>query len=549
MATTHRNSSREAHVPTAEPLLQPDILTENELQSKLNLLKNARTFNLQLRMRHAGKPDLFLQSELSLHQAIRALAPVAVSPQLYPSLIGQGALPVLKSLLQHPNEDIAYHIISFLHDLVVVDDGSDVAREAVHKSYDALLEQGIYAALSEVLSEVLLSRIADTNPDEAAPAQEATAQAFAVFENSIDVRPDLTDSIAIGSKIVETCIKHINVSQPDDAAIEVLAVFLQTSAICRSQFLKKGGLDVVMKALLPFRKQKRPSPISVEKEKVFQVIDEQEMVENLFGLLCTVLFDSDTAKVEFERLEGVELMVCFMRTSDAYRWSAAKACDFACTDHSPAVQRLLMCGGVGVVFAILMILRDGRATQRLTKKRTRAQDEDLRSMTEHVFSILFHMFKYASTTDRRRLLLKLRENRAKKSAKVIALYREYALAVEKASGEQGRYLAGIDNNTGAVSGKDMDDELLVSKLEAGFMIVQMGAVIIGHVIAYADESLRKALISMLEQAGTTIAVICETLTDYAASIGESVNGDPKPEALNERKRTLVLIKRMREATG
>ncbi|CDF35354.1 unnamed protein product [Chondrus crispus] len=547
MAASSRTTALDALVASAESLPQADITTDAELYSRLNVLKKALTLNSQLRLRHAGEPARFLQSELSLHEAIRALAPVAVNSQLYPSLVAQGALPILKSLLQHVNEDIVYRVISFLHDLAAVDDGSDVERDSTRAFYDALLKAGIHEMLSDVLNDVLFPHITGTTSDDTTPAQEATAQVFAIFENSIDVRPDLTEAIAVGSKIVQTCIKHVNIPQPNDAAVELLAVFLQSSTKCKDHFVQNDGLNVVLEALVPFRTHKKQSSSSGDKRNTNSGADEEEMVENMFGLLCSALFDNPPAKVEFERLEGVELMISFMKTSSAYRGSAAKVCDFACTGHSTATQRLFMCGGIGVVFAILMTLGKDRFIGG-TRKRTRALEDDTRNVTEHIFSILFHLFKYASTTDRRRLLVKLRENRAEKTVKIVSLYRHFALAVEKVSGEQGRYLAVADKDAAAISERESgDDEMLVKKLDAGLLIVQMGAAIVAHVVAYGDESLRKATAFMLERVGLTIAVMCETLQEYAETIGDAARGKERPEALNEQKRILHLVENIRNS--
>lgn len=535
-------------VASAESLLQPDITTEAELERRLTSLKKAYVLNSQLRVRYAHEPARFLQSELSLDDAIRALAPVAVCPQLYPSLIALGALQTLTSLLIHTNEDILYRTVDLLHDLTATDD-SETGRDDGRELYDALLKAGIFAALNDVLDTRLLAQVAVSDADDDAATQEAVAQTFSIFENSLDARPDLAAPVAENSRIIQTCIKQINVPQPNSAAVELLAVLVQSSAECRKHFVEHNGINTILEALAPFRKRrklKRSEKTSIDTETS---AEQEEVMENMFGVLCCTLFGGSGAKSAFLLLEGVELMVSFMKSSKTYRGAATKVLEFACTGHAPAVQRLLACGGVGVVFAVLRNIGEEEQAKPGVKRRQRMHEDEVKGMTEHVFGIMFSMFRYASDDDRRRLLLKLREDGAGKTRRVVSLYRHFALAVENVIATRGRYLLTPDGKTTSMSNKQGDDgeEELEDKLEAGLLIVQMGAAIIGHVLAYGDEDLRKALSTMLPQVGLNVALICRTLEEYAGSLEGGLENEGRAKAEKERTRILDLVKNVRKS--
>lgn len=538
----------ETLVASAEALPQTDITTEAELESKFTSLKKAYAANSQLRLRYADAPPRFLQSELELDDAIRALAPVAVSPALFPSLIARGTLHTITALLTHENEDIVYRSIALLHDLAAVD-GSEAEGDASRSLYDALLQSGTFAALADVLDAQLLPRLAAPGADDVAVAQDAVAQTFSIFESSLDARPDLAAAIAKSSKIIDTCVKQVQIPQPNATAVELLAVLVQDAAECKTQFVERGGINSLLEALAPFRKRRKLSAPDNEVAGVESRVEREEMVENMCGVLCSAFLGGSGAKSAFLKLEGVELMVSFMKSSRRHRGAATKVLDFACTGHAAAVQRMLECGGVGVIFAVLGAIGED---ERLTpgKKRSRGMSEDeVKGMTEHLLGIVFSLFRYANEDDKRRLLLKLREDGAAKVRKVVALYRHFGAAVEDVVGDHGRYLLGAEGKSTKVDGNQENDEMLVERFEAGLLIVQMGAAIIGEVLAYGDEGMRKAVSVLLPQVRLNVELICRTLEEYAGSIEDGEGEDGKAEADSERRRVLGLVEDVRRSSG
>ena len=77
--------------------------------------------NMEMRMKHADAPDKFMESEVDLDEEVQRLVGVAGSPELYPELIRQGAVPLLLGLLQHENADIAADAIQLFKELTDAD--------------------------------------------------------------------------------------------------------------------------------------------------------------------------------------------------------------------------------------------------------------------------------------------------------------------------------------------------------------------------------------------------------------------------------------------
>ena len=96
-------------------------LTAASVRSSVGRLRRCAASNAELRLRFASTPLRFLDSEVELHEAVRAVAAVATSPELYPELLGSGGLEEVVALLAHDNADIANAAVASLHDLLDAD--------------------------------------------------------------------------------------------------------------------------------------------------------------------------------------------------------------------------------------------------------------------------------------------------------------------------------------------------------------------------------------------------------------------------------------------
>ena len=93
-------------------------LTSSSVRSSIARLRRCAASNAELRLRFASSPLRFLDSEVELHDAVRAVAAVATSPELYPTFLECRGLEEVVPLLAHDNADIANAAVSSLHDLL-----------------------------------------------------------------------------------------------------------------------------------------------------------------------------------------------------------------------------------------------------------------------------------------------------------------------------------------------------------------------------------------------------------------------------------------------
>merc|ERR1719163_2312523 len=77
-----------------------------ELKTLFLRLDKCSLKNKQMRMKHAGEPEKFMESELELNDSIQALKRLATNHNLYPEFIKMGGTTTLLELLVHESIDL-----------------------------------------------------------------------------------------------------------------------------------------------------------------------------------------------------------------------------------------------------------------------------------------------------------------------------------------------------------------------------------------------------------------------------------------------------------
>lgn len=111
--------AEEAAGDGGEPAAAVGLLDARGLKRLLALLEKKARENLEARLRHPDAPEKFLESEVELDEAVKALLPAAASPELYPLLADSpSCLACLLGLLgSHENLDIAGDVAELLTEL------------------------------------------------------------------------------------------------------------------------------------------------------------------------------------------------------------------------------------------------------------------------------------------------------------------------------------------------------------------------------------------------------------------------------------------------
>ena len=290
--------------------------------------------NLEARMKFMDAPEKFMESEVDLDEEVKKMHALAANPDLYPELVRLNSVSSILGLLSHDNTDIAISVVNLLNDLTdedVIGESDEPALVLV----DALVENNALELLVQNLS-----RMDETDGDEAA----AVFHTLSIIENMTEVKPAVAELVCERTKLLRWILTRIKVREFDSNklyASEILAILLQSSVANQKRLGQLNGVDTLLQAVA-FYKSRDP-----------KTSEEEEMLENLFDSLCSVVMPTDN-KDRFVKAEGVELMIIIMKQKRLAYGSALKALDFAMTRCSAACERFVDVLGLKTLFAAFM---------------------------------------------------------------------------------------------------------------------------------------------------------------------------------------------------
>lgn len=451
--------------------------------------------NLEARMKYVDHPDKFADSELELHEELVRLKALAGAPELYPELVHLNTIPSIVGLLTHENTDIAVDVVGLVQDLTdedVVEDSDEGAQVLV----DALVENNALELLVQNLA-----RLDEGDPDESA----AVYSTLATIENMIEVRPAVSESVCEKTKLLRWLLTRIKPREFDSNkqyATEILVILLQSSAANQRRLGQMNGVDTVLQAVALYKSRDPKSG------------DEEEMVENLFDCLCSLVMPVEN-KERFVKAEGVELMIIIMKQKKSAYGSAMRALDFAMTKFPPACERFVDVLGLKTLFAAFM----GKIPVNKKNQGERYKEE----LEERIISLTASLFDGLSRGSRKeRLLSKFVENEFEKVDRLMELYIRYADRV-KAEIERMDQLQLDDLELD-------DDERYNRKLESGLYTLQLIAVILGHLWYSEHQKMRARIELLLRQQRLSKENVKAILQEYHLNIGDSDGPDEKERA-------------------
>jgi beta-catenin-like protein 1 len=451
--------------------------------------------NLEARMKYVDHPDKFADSELELHEELVRLKALAGAPELYPELVHLNTIPSIVGLLTHENTDIAVDVVGLVQDLTdedVVEDSDEGAQVLV----DALVENNALELLVQNLA-----RLDEGDPDESA----AVYSTLATIENMIEVRPAVSESVCEKTKLLRWLLTRIKPREFDSNkqyATEILVILLQSSAANQRRLGQMNGVDTVLQAVALYKSRDPKSG------------DEEEMVENLFDCLCSLVMPVEN-KERFVKAEGVELMIIIMKQKKSAYGSAMRALDFAMTKFPPACERFVDVLGLKTLFAAFM----GKIPVNKKNQGERYKED----LEERIISLTASLFDGLSRGSRKeRLLSKFVENEFEKVDRLMELYIRYADRV-KAEIERMDQLQLDDLELD-------DDERYNRKLESGLYTLQLIAVILGHLWYSEHQKMRARIELLLRQQRLSKENVKAILQEYHENIGDSDGPDEKERA-------------------
>jgi beta-catenin-like protein 1 len=487
------------------------------------LEKRYRT-NMESRLKHADDPTKFLESELDLDEAVKSLLSVASTPQLYPDLVEAGAIPTLLTLLTHDNADIAADALELLSELTDTDAVEDNRQES-RILVDAMLENDALKMLAE--------RIKTLNMNEDEDEEEATAvyRALSIVENMVELRPTIADAVVKETRLLQWLVGQLNPKTEVDSnkqyVCEIVSILAAASDEARTALIERNSskssaatlLDKILQAIAPYR------------TKDAQGVDEEEYVENLFNIVCSCLMKPQ-GQAAFLDIEGIELMLIVLKNKTSGRGGALKVLDYATTRYGPACCRIVTANGLKTVFAVFM----GKLKSKMAKKDAAVARED----DERIMSIISNMCinlveekegtaggimngdkpPHSSTSSSfssssplplfQRLAAKFVENSFEKCDRLMELFFNY----------NDRVAAAAQDLFQAMEENEMDeDELLLTRMDAGLYTLQQAATIIATLWSLNNPVLQKRVLQSLHQKGRTLGSVRQVLVEQRLQIG------------------------------
>ncbi|XP_054918697.1 beta-catenin-like protein 1 isoform X2 [Dermacentor andersoni] len=380
-----------------EPDASVDILDDTNLKKLILNFEKRVLKNQELRIKYPDLPEKFMDSEVELNDILQEMHIVATQPELYPILVELNSVQSILGLLAHENTDISIAVVDLLQELTDVDSLHE-SQEGADMLIDALIDGQIVAQLVQNLE-----RLDETVKEEA----EGVHNTLAIVENLAEFRPELSIQAA-QQGLLAWILKRLKAKMPFDAnklyCSEILSILLQNQEENKKLLGEIDGIDTLLQQLSYF---KRHDPSSS---------DETEMMENLFGALCSSLMCAPNRE-RFLKGEGLQLMNLMLREKKMSRSGALKVLDFATcnmegTDNCNKFVDIL---GLRTIFPLFM------QTPRKYKKKGASPEEH----EEHVCSVISSMLKNCKTTQRQRLLNKFTENDHEKVDRLMELHFKY----------------------------------------------------------------------------------------------------------------------------
>ncbi|KZC06120.1 Beta-catenin-like protein 1 [Dufourea novaeangliae] len=435
--------------------------------------------NQEMRVKFPDQPEKFMESEVELHETLQELHVVATNPDLYPLMVELGAVPSLLELLSHENTDVAVGVVDLLQELTDVDILHE-SQEGADTLIDALLEQQVCALLVQNLERL----------DEAVKEEsDGVYNTLAIFENLLEFRPDLCAD-AGKQGLMQWLLRRIKTKAPFDAnklyASELLSILLQSTPENRLLLGELDGIDVLLQQLAYY---KRHDP---------QTAEEQEMMENLFNVLCSSLM-ATVNRDRFLRGEGLQLMNLMLREKKMSRNGSLKVLDHAMNgpDGKDNCSKFVDILGLRTIFPLFM-----KTPTKNRKKMLTAEEHE-----EHVVSIIASMLRNCKGQQRQRLLSKFTENDYEKVDRLMELHFKYLEKVEE-----------VEKNT---KEDEDEEESYLRRLDGGLFILQLVDYVLLEACTGCPPAVKQRVTRILAQRRASLKTIRHIMREYAGNLGDA----------------------------
>jgi len=489
-----------------------DILEETKLKRMILNFEKKIAKNQELRIKFPDDPGKFMSSEVELHDAVQEMRVVATAPDLYPILVDMECVATLLGLLSHENADISVAVVDLIQELTDIDTLNE-SEEGTTSLINALAAQQICALLVQNLE-----RLNDSVSNEEADGIHNT---LAIVENLIEFRQEICKEAAEAGLLLWLVSKRLKVKVPFDAnklyASEILSILVQNEPSNRKFFAELapggivgGAMDSLLQTLAYY---KRHDPATAE---------EQELMENLFDVLCALLLHTPNRDL-FLKAEGLQLMNLMLREKKTSRNGALKVLNHALsgTDAFAFANCIKFVDVLGLrtIFPLFM----------KTPKKQRRKGVSVEQHEDHVVSIVSSLLKNCKGAQKQRMLTKFTESDHEKVERLMELHFKY---VDQVALTEDR----LRNST-----EEMDaDEEYLERLNGGLYVLQLIDFIIVDVCGAGAQSIKQRVHQILNQRKASVKTIRNVIREYAGTLGDE-NDDVSEEEQKQREQERLYL--------
>merc|ERR1719412_2655600 len=322
---------------------------------------------------------------------------------------------------------------------------------------------------------------------------------LSIVENLIEYRPEqVCKDIAQESGLLTWLVKKLKVKVPFDNnklyASEILSILLQNEPDNRRALVELTGVSSPMDSMLQqLAFYKRHNPNTAE---------EQEMMENLFDCLCSLLLHVPN-RDRFLKGEGLQLMNLMLREKKVSRNGALKVLNHALIgpEGKENCSKFIDILGLRTIFPLFM-----KTPKKSQRKGVSAEEHE-----EHVISIIASLLKNCRGSQRQRLLAKFTENDHEKVERLMELHFKYLERVELAEDKIER--EGLDKI-------EDEEEIYLRRLSGGLFSLQLIDYIVVDSCSSGASSIKQRVLKILNQRNASIKTIRNVIREYAGNVGE-----------------------------
>ncbi|KAL6049631.1 Beta-catenin-like protein 1 [Balamuthia mandrillaris] len=485
-----------------------ETLSPQALRKLIVAFEKKININQELRVKYAAEPERFMESEVDLDEALKELHVLATAPELYADFVKLNAVASLLGLLLHDNHDIAIDAVELLKELTEPDAFAEY--EEATTLLDSFFE---HSGLEMLISN--MERLSEEDEED----KRGIFQTLAIVENLTETRPETCSLLFEKTGFLSWALRRIKGTPFDENkayCCELLSICLQLSPSNRQMFVEKNGMDVILVSLAGYRKQNPPSA------------DEEELVENYFDCLCSLLLHPPN-KDAFREAEGIELMLIMIKAKRFCRRPALKVLDYALSGNKANCTRFVSALGLKTLFAAFM----KKGAKNKNRKGFNEVEDD-----EHIASCIASLFKQLDPTSEyfTRLARKFEENNFQKVERLVELHLKYKETVEsfdrKLEEEKEQRRRELDEED---EEDELDEEYYLSRrLDEGHLFtLQLVDLIVAFLMKYGSSAAQKRLAELLQMQGANLSEIKAVLLEHARHIGSSSLDEEEGEEKEE----------------